>query len=161
MKAEVRSNGSGVTLEGTTGPEGDLVLVVPASARGTHRVVVEAKDGEELVGEAQTVYAVTNRDPELDEVAPDHAFLEWLALRTGGGSTTLASSVRCCSTARPVDGSTSVGRPRCAGSGTGRLDRALRVAGLVRSAPGRASPDQFEAASMAARRSLSRCSLAT
>jgi hypothetical protein len=30
------------------------------------------------------VFAVTTRDPELDEVAPDRAFLEWLATSTDG-----------------------------------------------------------------------------
>lgn len=71
-------------LEGRTGPDGDLVLTVPASQRGTHRVVVEAEHDGHRVGDATTVYAVTNRDPELDEVVPDEPFLKWLAGRTGG-----------------------------------------------------------------------------
>lgn len=71
-------------LEGRTGPDGDLVLSVPASTRGTHRVVVDAEHDGVAVGSATTVYAVTNRDPELDEVVPDEPFLKWLAGRTGG-----------------------------------------------------------------------------
>ena len=36
------------------------------------------------MGAAETVFAVTTRDPEVDEVAPDAAFLRWLAERSGG-----------------------------------------------------------------------------
>ena len=52
--------------------------------RGAHRVHVVVYDGPELVDEAETVYAVTTRDPEVDEVTPDPLFLQWLAGRTGG-----------------------------------------------------------------------------
>lgn len=82
--ATVEVGGEVSTHEVTTGADGDIALVVDASKRGTHRVEVSAFTGEELVGEAQTVFAVTNRDPELDEVAPDATFLRWLAARTGG-----------------------------------------------------------------------------
>jgi hypothetical protein len=36
------------------------------------------------LGEAQTVFAVTSRDPELAEVVPDEAFLRWAAEALGG-----------------------------------------------------------------------------
>ena len=70
--------------EGVTGPGGDLAIVVPAEARGTWRVHAVARQGEVVVGEAETVYAVTSRDPELDDVIPDPAFTRWLAEKTGG-----------------------------------------------------------------------------
>ena len=41
-------------------------------------------DAGAVVGSAETVYAVTMRDPELDEVVPDGAFLSWLSERTEG-----------------------------------------------------------------------------
>lgn len=71
-------------MEGRTSADGDLVLSYPAIQRGSHRVSVEVKVGLETVGGDQTVFAVTNRDPELDEVTPDGAFLEWLASASGG-----------------------------------------------------------------------------
>ena len=39
---------------------------------------------EVRLGEARTVYAVTARDPELEEVAADEAFLEALVMAAGG-----------------------------------------------------------------------------
>ncbi len=72
------------TLEGETGPDGDVVLTVGANVRGTHQVRVEVDQGDAKVGSAATVYAVTARDPELDEVAPDSAFLAALAARVDG-----------------------------------------------------------------------------
>ncbi len=67
-----------------TGPDGEAVLDVPAERRGAHRVTAVVKRGETPVGSAETVYAVTTRDPELDEVVPDGTFLRWLAESTGG-----------------------------------------------------------------------------
>jgi uncharacterized membrane protein len=71
-------------MEGRTSTDGDLVLSYPAVHRGSHRVTVEVKSGLEFIGEDETVFAVTNRDPELNEVTPDESFLEWLAGVTGG-----------------------------------------------------------------------------
>jgi uncharacterized membrane protein len=81
----VDNEGRQTTLEGLTSADGDLALVVPADTSGTHRVrsTVTAADGVE-VGAAETVFAVTTRDPEMDEIAPDEAFLKWLASGTGG-----------------------------------------------------------------------------
>lgn len=77
-------DGQPTTFEATTDQDGEAVVRLPASRRGAHRVTVEVTDSVELVGAAETVYAVTTRDPELDEVAPDGAFLRWLAARTEG-----------------------------------------------------------------------------
>jgi uncharacterized membrane protein len=68
----------------TTGADGTVSFALPASARGAHRVRVVALSGGATLGDAQTVYAVTTRDPELEEVEPDGAFLRALATRTGG-----------------------------------------------------------------------------
>ena len=68
----------------TAGYDGEVVLTLPASVRGTHRVRIEAMLDGKPVGTASTVYAVTARDPEMDEVAPDRAFLQKLAHRSGG-----------------------------------------------------------------------------
>ncbi len=71
-------------LKGVTGADGSAVLGVKAGRRGAFRVTVEAsKDGQRL-GEAKTVFAVSSRDPELEEVEPDGAFLQQLAAITGG-----------------------------------------------------------------------------
>jgi uncharacterized membrane protein len=85
VAAEVDNEGRTSKLEGRTSADGDLVLVMPADHSGTHRVKVKvttAKD--EPVGEADTVFAVTTRDPEVDEIAPDENFLRWLASSTDG-----------------------------------------------------------------------------
>ncbi|MEZ4240710.1 MAG: hypothetical protein R3F59_32065 [Myxococcota bacterium] len=61
------------------------MLVVPAERSGTHRVTVSVSTKDkEAVGDAETVFAVTTRDPETDEIAPDGRFLQWLAAVTGG-----------------------------------------------------------------------------
>jgi uncharacterized membrane protein len=72
------------SLEGETGPEGEVALELPASARGAHRVDVRVLDQGQEIGQDQTVYAVTTRDPELDEVVPDPAFTRWLAASVQG-----------------------------------------------------------------------------
>jgi len=70
----IDNEGRASTHEGRTGPDGELVVPVEVVRSGTHRV--EADVGP--VGTARTVFAVTTRDPELDEVSPDTAFLTWL-----------------------------------------------------------------------------------
>jgi uncharacterized membrane protein len=84
--ATVDNEGRETSLEGRTSADGDLALVVPADHPGTHRVraVVTAGEQGAEVGSAETVFAVTTRDPEMDEIAPDEAFLQWLASGTGG-----------------------------------------------------------------------------
>ncbi len=84
VTATLTVDGAPTTLEGVTGPDGELALRVPATARGTWRVRVSVQGVEGPLGTAETVFAVTSRDPELDEVVPDEAFLRWLAERSGG-----------------------------------------------------------------------------
>lgn len=73
------------TLRGTTGPDGTLSLAAPAGERGAHRVKARVRTASgRMVGEAETVYAVTTRDPELEEIEPDLAYLETLVTLTGG-----------------------------------------------------------------------------
>jgi len=84
VEVAIRSEAGETLLKGRTDLDGELVVPFTAERRGTHRVVAKvSRDGDE-VGEQQTVFAVTTRDPELDEVAPDQGFLRWLAASTGG-----------------------------------------------------------------------------
>ncbi|MDP2312571.1 MAG: glutamine amidotransferase [Pseudomonadota bacterium] len=86
-KVDVTIDGPGgrQTLQGRTGADGSVALALPAADRGAHRVKVVARGaGGQTVGQAQTAYAVTTRDPELEEVEPDSTFLRTLAARTGG-----------------------------------------------------------------------------
>ncbi len=85
VKAEIDAAGHTMRLKGQTNADGEIILSLPAERRGTHRITVVA-DSEETgeVGTATTVFAVTTRDPELDEVSPDETFLLWLAGSTGG-----------------------------------------------------------------------------
>lgn len=80
----VDNEGRSSSFEGRTNADGEVVISVPATHGGTHRLSVQVDHDEEAVGSAESVYAVTTRDPESDEVAPDAPFLEWLAQSTGG-----------------------------------------------------------------------------
>lgn len=66
-------------LSGQTTPEGELLLPVPATTRGAFRIHAKAVKSGVTLGEAQSVFAITDRDPELDDVIPDGRFLEALA----------------------------------------------------------------------------------
>ncbi|MFN7144566.1 MAG: glutamine amidotransferase [Myxococcota bacterium] len=86
-KVDVTVDGPGgrQTLQGVTGTDGTVAVTLPADERGAHRVKVTAKSASgQPLGTAQTAYAVTTRDPELEEVEPDGTFLRTLAARTGG-----------------------------------------------------------------------------
>lgn len=72
------------TLSGQTDADGVVRLDLPTALRGAHRITVRAQRGSRVIGDAQTVYGVTTRDPELDEVEPDGAFLQALATAAGG-----------------------------------------------------------------------------
>ena len=54
-------------------------MELPAGARGAYRVSATGTYNGYAVGTAETVYAVTERDPELDEVASDPLFLAAVA----------------------------------------------------------------------------------
>jgi len=77
-------DGNVTSLEGQTNLDGEVVLPWEAVAPGTHRLAAKVTVGERVVGTASTVFAVTDRDPELDEVAPDGRFLEWWTQQLGG-----------------------------------------------------------------------------
>ena len=80
----VDNEGRQSSLEGRTNADGEVVLTLPAEHSGTHRITAEVTSDQGAVGEAVTVFAVTTRDPEVDEVAPDEAFGRWLAQSTSG-----------------------------------------------------------------------------
>ena len=80
----VTSGDQTIKLEGNTGADGSAILTFKPERRGAHRVEAKVTVGETTLGADATVFAVTNRDPELDEVAPDDGFLKWLAARGGG-----------------------------------------------------------------------------
>jgi uncharacterized membrane protein len=85
VAAVVEGGGAKTPIEGWTGPDGEIALEWVADRRGPQRVTAEVSTKEgEAVGESDTVFAVTTRDPELDEVVPDGAFLQWLASSTNG-----------------------------------------------------------------------------
>lgn len=85
VTAKIDNEGRATELDGKTGADGDVVLVLNADHPGTHRVKVAVTTRDDQpVGEAETVFAVTTRDPEVDEIAPDEPFLQWLAASSGG-----------------------------------------------------------------------------
>lgn len=84
VQVAVRLDGETTALEGQTGPDGEAIFSISAERRGAFKVDAIVRQGNAEVGFDSTVFAVTNRDPELDEVVPDDAFLSWLAKRTGG-----------------------------------------------------------------------------
>ena len=84
VAVQITSGGETTRIGGRTDASGEVALVLPAENRGTHRVGATVAMAGAEVGKAETVFAVTTRDPELDEVAPDTDFLRWLAGRTGG-----------------------------------------------------------------------------
>lgn len=68
---------------GRTDRDGEFVYELRADRTGSHQVDVSVGNPNEE-REARTVFAVSARDPELDELQPDEAFLEWLARRSEG-----------------------------------------------------------------------------
>jgi hypothetical protein len=64
---------------------GEVELLLPAQHAGAWHLEVQALDeaGQPFFT-GGTVFAVTEREPELEDVLPDHAFLEALAQATGG-----------------------------------------------------------------------------
>jgi len=66
---------SPVTL--TTDSTGEAAMAFTPTLRGAHRV--EVGIGSRSADRGSTVFAVSNRDPELADIQPDQAFLEQLA----------------------------------------------------------------------------------
>ncbi len=74
-----------IRLEGKTDADGEVSLLWTADRRGAQRAKVKVTGEKgEWIGNAETVFAVTTRDPELDDVAPDAPFLQWVADSAGG-----------------------------------------------------------------------------
>lgn len=71
-------------LSGVTDGDGEWVWTQRVTDRGAYRIQAEAKKSGGVLGEAESVFAVTDRDPELDDVRPDAEFLEALAKSNGG-----------------------------------------------------------------------------
>ena len=84
VKAVVDGGGASTPIEGVTAADGQTALEWIADRRGALRVSVDVSDAKGAVGSADTVFGVTTRDPELDEVVPDVAFLQWVAESSGG-----------------------------------------------------------------------------
>lgn len=84
ITGSVTGPGEALTLDATTDAYGEAVITLPALQPGPWRVKVQASRGDATLGRAGSVFAVTSRDPELDEVIPDAVFLERLASSVGG-----------------------------------------------------------------------------
>ncbi len=84
VRGSVIGQGRVLQLEGRTDAFGEAVFEVPATMRGAWTVTLEAGEPGQLIGTDETSYAVTDRDPELDDIRPDEDFLAALALATGG-----------------------------------------------------------------------------
>lgn len=76
-------DGASESFEVVTDATGEAVVELEASAVGAWQVEIEAGARGGL-GEDRTVFAVTDRDPELEELQPDAAFLQTLAAVSGG-----------------------------------------------------------------------------
>lgn len=73
------------TFSAVTNAEGEATVTLPATRSGAHRARVTAteRDGRPFF-EGETVWAVTTREPEMEEIVPDPAFLAALAASVGG-----------------------------------------------------------------------------
>jgi uncharacterized membrane protein len=78
--------------DGTTSPlslrtnaAGEVTLTLQPSQQGAHRV--EVRSGPLAAERAETVFAVSARDPELNEIAPDIGFLKALVALYGAKAT--------------------------------------------------------------------------
>jgi hypothetical protein len=78
--------------DGTTSPlslrtnaAGEVTLTLQPTQQGAHRV--EVRSGPLAAERAETVFAVSARDPELNEIAPDIGFLKALVALYGAKAT--------------------------------------------------------------------------
>lgn len=83
-QAEARVEGRVISPSGVelpidllTNAAGEATLSLRPTEQGAHRV--EVRGGPLAAERAETVFAVSARDPELAEITPDHAFLSTLA----------------------------------------------------------------------------------
>ena len=74
-------DGTGTPLSLTTDADGEAISVFTPTMRGAHRV--EVGTGNRSAERGSTVFAVSNRDPELAQIQPDRVFLEQLATLYG------------------------------------------------------------------------------
>jgi uncharacterized membrane protein len=72
------------TLQANTDADGTARFELPTDRRGAHRIRVRAVGAGLEDAAAETVYGVTSRDPELDQVEPDIEFLKALSAQAGG-----------------------------------------------------------------------------
>jgi uncharacterized membrane protein len=83
VRGEVTGPGSAMSFEGVTDANGEAIVELEASQRGAWTVALVA--GEEGgLGRDGTRFAVTDRDPELEDIQPAEGFLSQLATTTGG-----------------------------------------------------------------------------
>ena len=80
----IKMGGREETQTARSGPDGEAVFELSAERSGAHRLVADARLDPSTSLTAETVFGVTTRDPELDEVVPDTAFLSWLVGELGG-----------------------------------------------------------------------------
>ena len=72
----VEPDGQKVREELQTDATGEVVFEYQPQTRGPHRV--EVRVGDETTERAETVFAATDRDPELSEIRPDIGFMRQL-----------------------------------------------------------------------------------
>ncbi len=84
VRAKVVGKGEVLKLEGVTDELGEVIFEVPVNKRGAWTVHAEAGRSGRVIGNDETSFAVTDRDPELGDIRPDPEFLAALAEATGG-----------------------------------------------------------------------------
>jgi uncharacterized membrane protein len=85
VEVVLRGPGGDRTERVVADSDGVATVVVTGDQRGAWRVRATAvAPGGAPLGTASSAFTVTTRDPELDVVAPDSAFLRALAARAGG-----------------------------------------------------------------------------
>ena len=84
VELEVSPRDGEKSLHSTTLENGEAAWVLPATGQGAHRVTARVRHRGQEVGRGESVFAVTSRDPELEDVTADPEFLSWLASSHGG-----------------------------------------------------------------------------
>ena len=84
VRGTLQGPGGMQSFEATTNAAGEAVIELETSGSGSFTVQVEAGKESQVVGRDSTSFAVSARDPELDEILPDSAFLQaFAALQQG------------------------------------------------------------------------------